>query len=130
MSGNGTVIEHVGTYTQLLDNLKQAENKQKNTNRSEKTAKSQNTVTKPEKSTTYKNKLTFTEAHLLKELPDKIDKQTILVQQIQQKLEQPDIYTDTEKLLTTTQQLHQAKKTLEELENTWLELQIKAEETN
>lgn len=130
MSGNGTVIEHVGTYTQLLDNLKQAENKQKNTNRSEKTAKSQNTVTKPEKSTTYKNKLTFTEAHLLKELPDKIDKQTILVQQIQQKLEQPDIYTDTEKLLTTTRQLHQAQKTLEELENTWLELQIKAEKTN
>ena len=130
MSGNGTVIEHVGTYTQLLDNLKQAENKQKNTNRSEKTAKSQNTVTKPEKSTTHKNKLTFTEAHLLKELPDKIDKQTILVQQIQQKLEQPDIYTDTEKLLTTTRQLHQAQKALEELENTWLELQIKAEETN
>ncbi|MBQ3116969.1 MAG: ABC-F family ATP-binding cassette domain-containing protein [Alphaproteobacteria bacterium] len=130
MSGNGTVIEHVGTYTQLLDNLKQAETKQKNTNRSEKTAKSQNTVTKPEKSTTHKNKLTFTEAHLLKELPDKIDKQTTLVQQIQQKLEQPDIYTDTEKLLTTTQQLHQAQKTLEELENTWLELQIKAEETN
>ena len=130
MSGNGTVIEHVGTYTQLLDNLKQAENKQKNTNRSEKTAKSQNTVTKQEKSTTHKNKLTFTEAHLLKELPNKIDKQTILVQQIQQKLEQPDIYTDTEKLLTTTQQLHQAQKTLEELENTWLELQIKAEETN
>ncbi len=130
MSGNGTVIEHVGTYTQLLDNLKQAENKQKNTNRSEKTAKSQNTVTKPEKSTTHKNKLTFTEAHLLKELPDKIDKQTTLVQQIQQKLEQPDIYTDTEKLLTTTRQLHQAQKTLEELENTWLELQIKAEETN
>ncbi|MBQ6854090.1 MAG: ABC-F family ATP-binding cassette domain-containing protein [Alphaproteobacteria bacterium] len=130
MSGNGTVIEHVGTYTQLLDNLKQAENKQKNTNRSEKTAKSQNTVTKPEKSTTHKNKLTFTEAHLLKELPAKIDKQTTLVQQIQQKLEQPDIYTDTEKLLTTTQQLHQAQKTLEELENTWLELQIKAEETN
>ncbi|MBQ8557161.1 MAG: ABC-F family ATP-binding cassette domain-containing protein [Alphaproteobacteria bacterium] len=130
MSGNGTVIEHVGTYTQLLDNLKQAENKQKNTNRSEKTAKSQNTVTKPEKSTTYKNKLTFTEAHLLKELPDKIDKQTILVQQIQQKLEKPDIYTDTEKLLTTTRQLHQAQKALEELENTWLELQIKAEETN
>ncbi|MBE6455573.1 MAG: ABC-F family ATP-binding cassette domain-containing protein [Alphaproteobacteria bacterium] len=130
MSGNGTVIEHVGTYTQLLDNLKQAENKQKNTNRSEKTAKSQNIVTKPEKSTTHKNKLTFTEAHLLKELPDKIDKQTTLVQQIQQKLEQPDIYTDTEKLLTTTRQLHQAQKTLEELENTWLELQIKAEETN
>ncbi len=130
MSGNGTVIEHVGTYTQLLDNLKQAENKQKNTNRSEKTAKSQNTVTKPEKSTTHKNKLTFTEAHLLKELPDKIDKQTTLVQQIQQKLEQPDIYTDTEKLLTTTRQLHQVQKTLEELENTWLELQIKAEETN
>lgn len=130
MSGNGTVIEHVGTYTQLLDNLKQAENKQKNTNRSEKTAKSQNTVTKPEKSTTHKNKLTFTEAHLLKELPDKIDKQTTLVQQIQQKLEQPDIYTDTEKLLTTTRQLHQAQKALEELENTWLELQIKAEETN
>lgn len=130
MSGNGTVIEHVGTYTQLLDNLKQAETKQKNAGRSEKTAKSQNTVTKPEKSTTHKNKLTFTEAHLLKELPAKIDKQTILVQQIQQKLEQPDIYTDTEKLLTTTQQLHQAQKTLEELENTWLELQIKAEETN
>ncbi|MBR4932537.1 MAG: ABC-F family ATP-binding cassette domain-containing protein [Alphaproteobacteria bacterium] len=130
MSGNGTVIEHVGTYTQLLDNLKQAENKQKNTNRSEKMAKSQNTVAKQEKSCSNKNKLTFTEAHLLKELPTKIDKQTILVQQIQQKLEQPDIYTDTEKLLTTTRQLHQAQKALEELENTWLELQIKAEETN
>lgn len=130
MSGNGTVIEHVGTYTQLLDNLKQAETKQKNAARSEKTAKSQNTVTKPEKSPANKNKLTFTEAHLLKELPDKIDKQTTLVQQIQQKLEQPDIYTDTEKLLATTEQLHQAQKLLEELENTWLELQIKAEETN
>lgn len=130
MSGNGTVIEHVGTYTQLLDNLKQAENKQKNTNRLEKMAKSQNTVAKQEKSCSNKNKLTFTEAHLLKELPTKIDKQTILVQQIQQKLEQPDIYTDTEKLLTTTQQLHQAQNALEELENTWLELQIKAEETN
>ena len=130
MSGNGTIIEHVGTYTQLLDNLKQAETKQKNAGRSEKTVKSQNTVTKPEKSTTHKNKLTFTEAHLLKELPTKIDKQTNLVQQIQQELEQPDIYTNTEKLLATTEQLHQAQKTLEELENTWLELQIKAEETN
>ena len=56
--------------------------------------------------------------------------QTKIVSQLQEKLSLPEIYGDTEKLLATTTQLHQAQETLDELETKWLELEMRLEESN
>ena len=129
MKGDGTIVEHVGTYTQLLEDIKAKEEKQSAQKKSvkakaEQPTETKNTVSKP------KAKLTFTEQHLLKELPQKIEKQTKIVSQLQEKLSLPEIYGDTEKLLATTTQLHQAQETLDELETKWLELEMRLEESN
>ena len=122
LKGDGTVYEHVGTYTELLEKLKNKTDKQ--------TPKKQNIKEEPkvrEKNKTLK--LSFKEQYLLKTLPTEIEKLEQEIKAIEISLGNPNLYTDDpQKFDELTGALAANKAKLEEQENLWLELQLKAEE--
>ncbi len=122
LKGDGTVYEHVGTYTELLENLKNKTDKQ--------TPKKQNIKEEPkvrEKNKTLK--LSFKEQYLLKTLPEEIENLEHEIKAIEIALGNPNLYTDDpQKFDELTTALSADKNKLDELENQWLELQLKAEE--
>lgn len=122
LKGDGTVYEHVGTYTELLEKLKNKTDKQ--------TPKKQNIKEEPkirEKNKTLK--LSFKEQYLLKTLPTEIEKLEQNIKAIEIALGNPNLYTDDpQKFDELTGALAADKKQLDEMENQWLELQLKAEE--
>ncbi len=122
LKGDGTVYEHVGTYTELLEKLKNKTDKQ--------TPKKQNIKEEPkirEKNKTLK--LSFKEQYLLKTLPTEIEKLEQEIKAIEISLGNPNLYTDDpQKFDELTGALAADKKQLDEMENQWLELQLKAEE--
>ncbi len=125
MDGTGKIIEHIGTYSQLLADLKKkavcstSNKKATVVNAKEKVTSNKNTT---------KRGLTFTEEHLLQQLPNDIDKQAQLVSRLEQELINPDVYANPDKAKEAAQLLHQAQASLEAMENKWLELQMRAEE--
>ena len=133
MDGSGKITEYVGTYTQLLEDLKQKKAshtvlaKKESRAGKESAMQSDSSDSVPRVKTERKG-LNFTEAHLLKQLPEQIEKQTKAVEAIQKELSNPEIYTDAEKIKTLSSNLHTAQEKLEALENKWLELQLRAEE--
>ena len=122
MKGDGTVYEHVGTYTELLEKLKNKPEKQP----------AKKTPIKEEPKTREKNKtakLSFKEQYLLKTLPTEIEKLENDIKAIEIALGNPNLYTDDpQKFDELTGALAANKAKLEEQENLWLELQLKAEE--
>ena len=122
LKGDGTVYEHVGTYTELLGKLKNKTDKQ--------TPKKQNIKEEPkvrEKNKTLK--LSFKEQYLLKTLPTEIEKLEQEIKAIEISLGNPNLYTDDpQKFDELTVALSANKNKIDELENQWLELQLKAEE--
>lgn len=122
LKGDGTVYEHVGTYTELLEKLKNKTDKQ--------TPKKQNIKEEPkvrEKNKTLK--LSFNEQYLLKTLPTEIEKLEQEIKAIEISLGNPNLYTDDpQKFDELTVALSANKNKIDELENQWLELQLKAEE--
>lgn len=122
LKGDGTVYEHVGTYTELLEKLKNKTDKQ--------TPKKQNIKEEPKVREKNKPlKLSFKEQYLLKTLPTEIEKLEQEIKAIEISLGNPNLYTDDpQKFDELTGALAADKKQLDEMENQWLELQLKAEE--
>lgn len=122
MDGKGTIYEHVGTYSDLLDKLK---DKPQKTTHSAKPAK---TTDKPkDKNRTIK--LSFNEKYLLENLPKEIRTLEEENKAIEVALGNANLYTDDpQKFDELTSKLAANKAALEEKENRWLELQLKAEE--
>lgn len=122
MKGDGSVYEHVGTYTELLEKLKNQQEKQtvkKFTIKEEPKAREKNKTIK----------LSFKEQYLLKTLPTEIEKLEQEIKAIEISLGNPNLYTDDpQKFDELTGALAADKKQLDEMENQWLELQLKAEE--
>lgn len=77
---------------------------------------------------TVKKGLTFTERHLLEQLPELIHQQNEKVSVLQTQLINPDIYQNPDEVRHVSEKLQNEQKKLEELENKWLDLQIKSEE--
>lgn len=122
MKGDGTVYEHVGSYTELLQKLKNmpAKNETKKT-----TVKDE--VKFREKNKTLK--LSFKEQYLLDNLPTELQKLEEANKAIEIALGNPNLYTDDPKKfdeLTTA--LAENKEKINEMENQWLDIQLKAEE--
>lgn len=122
MKGDGSVYEHVGTYTELLEKLKNQQEKQtvkKFTIKEEPKAREKNKTIK----------LSFKEQYLLKTLPEEIENLEHEIKAIEIALGNPNLYTDDpQKFDELTTALSADKNKLDELENQWLELQLKAEE--
>lgn len=127
MDGSGKIIEHVGTYTQLLSDLKKKHSNVVPQTKKESVVAKEKSVGQAAKNTVRRG-LSFTETHLLQRLPDEIDKQTQIVEQLQQELMDPTLYTDSTKIRELSETLHQAQSKLDDLENKWLELQMRADE--
>ena len=122
MKGDGTVFEHVGTYTDLLEKLKSQNIKIE--------AKKAPTMpaTKPrEKNKTVK--LSFNEKYLLEHLPQEIEALEQEIKSIEIALGNPNLYTDDpQKFDELTAALAAHKQAVEQKETQWLEIQLKMEE--
>lgn len=122
MRGDGTVYEHVGSYSELLEKLKGLPPKTNN----------KKTVNKEEPKVREKNKtqkLSYKEQYMLENLPKEIEKLAAENKAIEVALGNANLYTDDpQKFDELTTKLADNKEKLEELENQWLEVQMKADE--
>ncbi|MBQ9089791.1 MAG: ABC-F family ATP-binding cassette domain-containing protein [Alphaproteobacteria bacterium] len=125
IDGSGKIAEYVGTYTQLLSDLKDKKNRSAPMKKNDVSSKS--IINKPLEKTVKKG-LTFTERHLLEQLPELIHQQNEKVSVLQTQLINPDIYQNPDEVRHVSEKLQNEQKKLEELENKWLDLQIKSEE--
>ena len=122
MKGDGSVYEHVGTYSELLEKTKNQpirnEIKKENT---------KSVSTNKERNKTIK--LSFKEKFLLENLPNDIAKLEEENKGIEIALGNSNLYTDDPKKFDElTTKFAENKQKLEELETQWLTIQIKAEE--
>lgn len=123
MKGDGTITEFVGTYTDLLTQQKNKSTAQKKEKIITK-EKSPSSCPAPKKL-----KLSFQQMHLLKTLPNDIAKLEKEIYALEQDINDPAFYekhvTDFNQILTL---LAQKRASLEQMENTWLELELLQEE--
>ena len=122
MKGDGSIYEHVGSYTELLDKLKNKPQK----------SPDKKTPPKEESKQREKNKtvkLSFKEQYLLDNLPGEIAKLEEENKAIEIALGNPNLYTDDpQKFDELTTKLAKNKDEIATKENQWLEIQLKAEE--
>lgn len=122
MRGDGTVYEHVGSYSELLEKLKGLPPKTNN----------KKIVNKEEPKVREKNKtqkLSYKEQYMLENLPKEIEKLATENKAIEVALGNANLYTDDpQKFDELTTKLADNKEKLEEMENQWLEVQMKADE--
>ena len=124
MKGDGSIVEHIGSYTELLEKLKNIPLKE---DRKSKPVK----IMQQEKQKNI-NKLSYKDKRLLEVLPLEIEELENKIIQIENTLStQTDLYTtDAYKFDELISTLEESKKLKEEKENLWLEIEIKAEEFN
>ena len=122
MKGDGTIYEHVGSYTELLEKIKNQPVKNS----------TKKVPVKEENKTREKNKtvkLSYKEQYLLDNLPDEIAKLEEENKAIEIALGNPNLYTDDpQKFDELTSKLAKNKDAIANKENQWLEIQLKAEE--
>lgn len=124
MKGDGSIVEHIGSYTELLEKLKSIpfrEDKKIKTVKNIHYEKQRNI-----------NKLSYKDKRLLEVLPAEIEDLEHKIIQIENTLStQTDLYTtDADKFDELISSLEENKKLKEEKENLWLEIELKAEEFN
>lgn len=122
MRGDGTVYEHVGSYSELLEKLKgiplKTDNRKQNTKEEPKTREKNKTL-----------KLSYKEQYMLENLPKEIEKLGEENKAIEVALGNANLYTDDpQKFDELTSKLAANKENLEKMENQWLEVQMKADE--
>ena len=122
MRGDGTVYEHVGSYSELLEKLKGIPLK---TDTRKQAGKEELKVREKNKT----QKLSYKEQYMLENLPKEIEKLGEENKAIEVALGNANLYTDDpQKFDELTSKLAANKEKLEEMENQWLEVQLKAEE--
>ncbi len=126
MKGNGTIYEHVGTYTSLLEKLNEQKPYEKQTIK--KAPQKLFTAEKTKNST----KLSYKDQRLYEVLPSEIselEKQIADIENIL--LEDSDLYTrDIKKFESLTQKLEDLKTQKSLKEDLWLEISLKSDALN
>lgn len=122
MRDDGTVYEHVGSYSELLEKLKgiplKTDNRKQNTKEEPKIREKNKTL-----------KLSYKEQYMLENLPKEIEKLGEENKAIEVALGNANLYTDDpQKFDELTSKLAANKEKLEKMENQWLEVQMKADE--
>ena len=123
MPGDGSVTEYAGSYSELLEKLK---NKQpaKNVKKAV-PAKTEKNETSARKTV----KLSYNQQRLLDVLPGEIEQLEKEILQIETELSNPSLYTENpQKFDTLSKELENKQTAKEQKENQWLELQIIKEE--
>ena len=126
LKGDGTAYEHAGSYTELLEKIKEQNPEKAKT--SAKPAIKKNISAPSEKTN---KKLSYNQKRLLEVLPQEIDILDKEIALLSEELSNPDLYQqnplrfdEASKLLEAKQQEKASK------EDAWLELEILAEEIN
>lgn len=121
MPGNGSVSEHAGSYSDLLEKLKskipaKKENKKEALPKKEETPKSETKKT---------GRLSYNQQRLLEILPGKISELEKQIGDTEAALSDSSLYTENpEKFDALTKQLEELKAELEKSENQWLEIEM------
>ena len=121
MPGDGSVSEHAGSYSDLLEKLKskipaKKENKKEALPKKEETPKSETKKT---------GRLSYNQQRLLEILPDKISELEKQTGDTEAALSDSSLYTENpEKFDALTKQLEELKAELEKSENQWLEIEM------
>ena len=122
MKGDGSVDEHIGSYSEVLAKLSQKEEKN--------SEKSQKTPPKNEKPKVIKTqKLTYNQQRLLQILPSQIEEIEKKIASVTEQLADADLYqNDREKFFALGDELKELESQKAEAENQWLEISLLAEE--
>ena len=124
MQGNGDVIEHIGTYSELINSLSKNKKEKPQVKEKAKEKTSQKTVNEKQK------KLSFTQKHQLEKLPSEIEALTQKASLLEEKLNDPTLWEKSPAEFTQiSTKLANLKTQIEEKENLWLELEILASES-
>lgn len=119
MPGDGSVCEHAGSYSELLEKL------QGKTPLKEEKKAALKMPAKPFAPTTKTSKLSYKQQRLLEVLPGEVEALQKEITLIEQQLSDPDLYTSNpEKFDQLTARLTEAQLEKEDRENQWLEIQI------
>ncbi len=124
MKGDGTVVEHIGSYEELYAKYIEPEQKKKI---SYKTPENKDRLPiKAIKQTGGKIKLSYNEQRLYEILPDEISKLEQEMALIEKELSDPELFCrDEKKFYTLSSNLEKIKKEKDEKENKWLEIEEK-----
>ncbi|MBE6451333.1 MAG: ABC-F family ATP-binding cassette domain-containing protein [Alphaproteobacteria bacterium] len=122
MKGDGSIVEHIGSYSELLEKLKNIPQKEV-----KKIARANDI--KEEKIKNI-NKLSYKDKRLLEVLPQEIEELEEKISRIENTLStDTELYVrDADRFDELTATLEELKALKEEKENLWLEIEIKAEE--
>ena len=121
MKGDGSVVEHIGSYTDLLEKMKATQEKIVTKN------KPAPKVEKPKMINT--RKLTYNQQRLLQVLPTQIEEIEKKIADITAQLADTDLYqNDRNKFFALTDELKELENQKSESENQWLEISLLAEE--
>lgn len=128
MKGDGTITEYVGTYSDLLADMKKTGTQPVKANAKPAPAKKQIIPPAPK---AQKKKLSFKQMHQLKTLPQEIETLEHQIKVLEDKLNSPSFYAQDPAGFTQAGiDLTRLKAELETAETTWLELQLLADEIN
>lgn len=121
MPGDGSVSEHAGSYSDLLEKLK-SKIPAKKENKKEALPKKEET---PKSETKKNGRLSYNQQRLLEILPGKISELEKQIGDTEAALSDSNLYTENpEKFDALTKQLEELKAELEKSENQWLEIEM------
>lgn len=125
MPGDGTATEYAGSYSDLLQKIKDKTDKKNETKTPIKSKKDLENIEKNKKTI----KLSYNQKRLLEVLPKEIEKLEKDIKQIENQLNDINLYSQNpDKFAKLSKQLENLKNTIEEKEISWLELELIQEE--
>ena len=123
MKGDGTVVEHAGSYSDLLEKLKSKPIKE---DKKQVGKVLEKVVSESSKKAT---KLSYNQQRLLDVLPKTIENLTTEIKQIEDELSDANLYTQNpDKFDKLSKRLNEAQTEKDNAENQWLEIQLLKDE--
>ncbi len=126
MKGDGTVYEHAGSYSELLEKLKEQESQIPGKTEAKKAEKNDK---EPAPKNPGTRKLSYNQQRLLEVLPQEIETLEDEIGEIEKSLADPDLYSRSpDEFNRLSSELLNKQKAKETKENQWLEIQMLKEE--
>ena len=123
MKGDGSVVEHIGSYSEVLAKISPDAEKEKTTTKNKSCPKND----KPKMINT--RKLTYNQQRLLQVLPTQIEEIEKKITEVTENLADTNLYqNDKERFFALSDELKELENQKSEAENQWLEISLLAEE--
>ena len=123
MKGDGSVVEHIGSYSEVLAKISPDAEKEKTTTKNKSCPKND----KPKMINT--RKLTYNQQRLLQVLPAQIEEIEKKIAEVTENLADTNLYqNDKERFFALSDELKELENQKSEAENQWLEISLLAEE--